>query len=94
MDDLKKFRGPSQNAFFKFYKKWQHILCDFLRQTMGGDGSNIRLIYIEDEQPLAFPQIVKKRMCPMRQCAPLSPTYLHMDEGKKFSPISVKSPAI
>ena len=40
---------------------------------MGGDGSNIRLIYIEDEQPLVFPQIAKK--CPMRECAPLSPTF-------------------
>ena len=45
------------------------VICYFLRQTMGGDGSNIRLIYIEDEQQL-FPQIAKKtnvphaRMCP------------------------------
>ena len=41
---------------------------------MGGDGSNVRLVYIEDEQPLVFPQIAKKTMCPMRECAPLAPT--------------------
>ena len=63
-----------KNAFFKFCKKWLQILCYFLRQTMGGDGGNIRLIYIRDEQPLVFPQIAKKLMCPMRECAPLSPT--------------------
>ena len=27
---------------------------------MGGDGTNIRLIYNEDEQSLVFPQIAKK----------------------------------
>ena len=43
---------------------------------MGGDGSNIRPIYIADEQPLVFPQIVKKRMYPMRGCVPLSRSYL------------------
>ena len=42
---------------------------------MSGDGSNIPLIYIEDEQPLVgIPTNRKKRMCPMRECAPLSPT--------------------
>ena len=43
---------------------------------MDEDGSNIRLTYIEDEQLLVFPQIAKKRMCPIRECAPLSPRVL------------------
>ena len=31
---------------------------------MGGDGSNIRLVYIADEQPLVFPQIAKNECAP------------------------------
>ena len=50
--------------FFNYIKKWEHTLCYFLRQTMGGDGSNIRLIYIEDEQPLVCSQIAKNECAP------------------------------
>ena len=46
---------------------------------MGGDGSNTRLIYIEDQQPLVFPQFAKKRMCRMREYAPLSPSSPGLD---------------
>ena len=52
------------------------MLCYFLRRTMGGDGSNIRLIYIEDEQPLVFPQIAKNEAAPCANVPhfPLPPT--------------------
>ena len=60
---------------------------------MGDDGSIIRLIYIEDEQPLVFPQIAKKkRMCPMRECAPLSPTYLHVHIRYRYSVFTINVP--
>ena len=39
---------------------------------MGGDGNNIRLIYVEDEQSLVFPQIAKNECAP-RANVPHSP---------------------
>ena len=40
---------------------------------MGGNGSNIRLIYIEDEQPLVFPQSIAKNECAPCANVPHSP---------------------
>ena len=44
----------------------------FYGKRWGGDGSNIRLIYNEDEQPLVFPQIAKNKVFHAQMCPTLS----------------------